>query len=120
MRPQSHDSSRHSRFNAFRGKFLGGASPKLLRNLPRRVRLVKFVWMRRATKSFNFGQFLAALKVLVDRFKFQGEPFYALDRQRFRQAARQYINIRSTNCQETRLVCKRWYNTAMLGVGGVS
>src|ERR1700733_13498027 len=71
LRSQRHDPSRHAHARRFGDQFFGLAMGGLFSHLPRRVREVEPVRVGRVAQSLDFAQFLAALLILVQRFKFQ-------------------------------------------------
>jgi hypothetical protein len=110
VRPQRDNASRHADPDILSGKFLRGTSPESLDNLPGSVRPIELVRVSRLAKSFNFCQFLASLQVLIERLKFQGEPFW-FSGKRLKQAARQYIDpVRkaSRNGTSTGVIMRRF------------
>ena len=79
MRAQCDDAASHAHFHAPGAELLGCPLAKLRGNLSCRMRPGKLVRVGRIPKGFDFSQLFAALKKLVERFKFQRDnPFDTL------------------------------------------
>src|SRR6185437_1147476 len=71
VRAQGNDSPGNAHRRVFRRQLLGCQPAKSFPDFSRCVRACKLMWIWRVAKRFDFAQFLAALRELVKRFKFQ-------------------------------------------------